>query len=164
VTARGESTASARTTLIFSALRERSVNTDREGFLAGERPDDVHVYLHERRVSNLAALDPHGERVDDGVVLVLDGEKARDIFQQATGIDPMALARTAMGTEGAIAPDCAGGTCPACDSDDPDLVFAFAEEQNEDVGGLYAEGAVVHAYAACNCGERYTEKWVADQR
>ena len=140
------------------------MSTDREAFLAGERPDDVHIYLHERRVSNAEALEPYGERVADGVVLVLGGARARDVFQQTTGIDPMALARTAMGTEGSVAPDCAGGTCPSCGSDDPEFVFAFAEEQNEEAGGLYAEGAVVHAYAACDCGERYTEKWVADQR
>jgi hypothetical protein len=139
------------------------VSTDREAFLAGERPTDVHAFLHEGAVSNVETLESHGERVKDGVVLVLDGDEARGIFQRATGIDPMALAREAMGTEGDIDADCAGGICPACGAD-PNFVFAFAEEQNEEAGGLYAEGAVIHAYAVCECGERYTEKWVASER
>ena len=136
------------------------MDSRREEFLAGESPDDVHIYLHEAAVSNLAPLDPYGERVDDGIVLVLDGERARGVFQQATGIDPMALAREAMATDGEINRECDRGTCPSCDGA-PRLVFAFAEAQNEAVGGIYAAGDVIHAYAACECGERYSKKWVA---
>jgi hypothetical protein len=142
---------------------------DREAFLAGDRPDDVHVYLDETAVSNPDALESHGERVDGGIVLVLPGETARSLFQQAAGIDPMAFAREAMDTEGEVFPDCTGGICPASDGDGSDdhrarFVFAFAEEQNEEAGDLYAEGDVIHAYVACACGERYSEKWVAGQR
>lgn len=151
------------------------MNTDREAFLAGERPDDVHVYVAEEAVSNLDALADYGERVEDGVVLVMDGERARGVFQRATRVDPMTLASQAMGTEGRVDPDCAGGDCPADgergdgngDGDGehaPRFVFAFAEEQNEDVGGIYAEGDVIHAYVACACGEYYSDKWVADTR
>lgn len=43
-------------------------------------------------------------------------------------------------------------------------MFAFAEEQNGEVGGLYAEGEVIHAYVACTCGQRYSDKWVADEQ
>lgn len=136
------------------------MDSKRGAFLDGERPDDVHIYLHEDAVENLEALDPYGERVPDGIVLVLEGEQARSVFQQATGIDPMALAKDAMTTDGEIDPNCADGSCPACESD-PTFVFAFAEEQNEAVGGIYAEGDVIHAYAACGCGERFSKKWVA---
>jgi hypothetical protein len=146
-----------------AAPRVSGVTTDREAFLAGERPEDVHIYLDEARVSNIEALEAHGERADGGIALVLDGTEARGIFEQATGIDPMALAQAASGTEGDVDADCAGGSCPACGSD-PDLVFSFVEEQNAEAGGLYAEGAVVHAYAACGCGERYSQKWVAGER
>jgi hypothetical protein len=31
------------------------------------------------------------------------------------------------------------------------------------VGGLYAEGAVVHAYAHCECGTSYSDRWVVDE-
>lgn len=143
--------------------------SDREAFLAGDRPSDVHIYLSEDAVSDIGALESHGERVEDGIVLVMDGEQARGAFQSATGIDPMGLAQEAMGTEGTVDADCTGGVCP--DSEEtPDedhtakFVFAFAEEQNEEVGGLYAEGAVIHAYVACGCGLRYSDKWVADER
>ncbi len=136
------------------------MTTEREAFLAGESPEDVHIFLHEERVTNLSALEAHGERVDDGLVLVLPGDKARTVFQQATGIDPMGFAQEAMGTDGEISDDCISGACPECGTS-PELIFAFAEAQNEDVGGLYAEGPVIHAYAACECGERYSEKWVA---
>ncbi|WP_436934227.1 DUF5807 family protein [Halovenus marina] len=139
------------------------MTTDREAFLAGDRPDDVHIYLHEDAVSNVDALESHGERVEAGIVLVLDGDQARSIFQRATGIDPMAFAQDAMDTDGDVDDDCTGGTCPACGADDgARFVFAFAEAQNDDVGGLYAEGDVIHAYVSCECGESYSDKWVAE--
>ncbi|WP_340097854.1 DUF5807 family protein [Salinibaculum salinum] len=140
--------------------------SDRAAFLAGDRPEDVFIYLDEAAVSNPEALEAHGERVDGGIVLVLAGEKARSVFQQAAGIDPMAFAKEAMGTEGTIDADCTGGTCPAGDGDDHEarFVFAFAEEQNEEVGDLYAEGDVIHGYVSCACGRAYSDKWVVGQR
>jgi len=142
------------------------MSSDREEFLAGDRPTDVHIFLAEDAVSNIEALESYGERVEDGIVLVMDGEEARSVFQKATDIDPMAFAREAMDTDGEISADCTDGTCPAGDGDDhsPKFVFAFAEEQNEEVGGLYAEGAVIHAYVSCTCGESYSDKWVAEER
>ncbi|WP_225333129.1 DUF5807 family protein [Halomicrobium urmianum] len=137
----------------------------REEFLAGERVDDVAFFLHEDAVGNLSALDDYAEQVEDGVVLVVEGDSGRSAFQSATGIDPMGLAREAMQTDGEISRDLTGGVCPASE-DDPDgdhaakFVFAFAEERNEEVGGVYAEGDVIHAYGVCTCGERYSEKWV----
>lgn len=139
--------------------------SEREAFLSGRRPDDVHIYLHEDVLSNPEALADHGEPVEGGMVLLLDGADARDIFQKATGIDPMALASDARSTDGDVDRDCAGATCPVGDGRNhhPRLIFAFAEQQNEEVGGLYAEGPVVHAYVACACGERYSDRWVADR-
>lgn len=152
--------------------------SDREEFLAGERPEDVLMYFSDEAVSGIEALAERGERVDGGVVLVVDGEKGRSAFQSAVGVDPMQFAKRAMGTEGMVYPDCTGGVCPGVDGpggaddagDEADedhdarFVFAFAEEQNDEVGGLYAEGDVVHAYAVCNCGQRYSQKWVVGER
>lgn len=45
----------------------------------------------------------------------------------------------------------------------PTVVFSFAEPRNEEMGGLYAEGDVVHAYARCACGARYADRWVAGE-
>ncbi len=141
-------------------------DSDRAAFLAGDRPEDVFLYLDEAAISNPEALEAHGERVDGGVVLVLAGDKARNVFQQAAGIDPMAFAKGAMGTEGTIEADCTSGTCPEGDGDDHQarFVFAFAEEQNEEVGDLYAEGDVIHGYVSCSCGTAYSDKWVAGER
>lgn len=141
-------------------------DSDRTAFLAGDRPEDVLIYLDESAVSNPEALDTHGERIDDGIVLVLAGDTARSVFQQAAGIDPMAFAKEAMGTEGTIDPDCTGGTCPNDDGDGHEarFVFAFAEEQNEEVGDLYAEGDVIHGYVSCSCDTAYSDKWVAGER
>lgn len=138
------------------------MTTDREAFLSGERPSDVHIYLHEDSVSEIEALESYGERTDDGIVLVMDGEQARGVFQKSTGIDPMALAQEAMKTDGEVSPECTDGTCPDegdGDGHEPKFIFAFAEEQNEAVGGIYAEGPVIHAYVACECGTRYSDKW-----
>lgn len=134
----------------------------RAAFLAGDRPEDVHVFLHESVVSNLDPLLDHGERVENGVALVVPGEDASSIFESATGIAPMAFARQAMDTDGDVADDCTDGTCPECGADEPRFVFAFLEEQNDEAGGLYAEGPVMHGYAACQCGTYYSEKWVVD--
>jgi RecB family exonuclease len=135
----------------------------REAFLSGDRPDDVAFFLHESAVSGIEALADRGERTDEGVVIVVDGNTGRSAFESATGIDPMALAKSAMGTEGAVDRDLTGGDCPDGDDHDARLVFAFAEEQNEDVEGLYTEGDVIHAYVACECGTRYSEKWLAGE-
>ena len=135
-----------------------------ESFLAGDRPDDVLVYLHEGGIGSVEDLLEIGIRVEDGVVLVLPGTEGKAAFGSATGLDPMEFAGAAMDTDGEIDDDCTGGACPAGDGDDHYVrfVFAFAEEQNEGAGGLYAEGDVMHAYAACDCGTTYSEKWVLD--
>ncbi|CAI48776.1 uncharacterized protein NP_1370A [Natronomonas pharaonis DSM 2160] len=144
---------------------ESTVEERYEAFLRGERPDDILVYLHEEGVGSMESLLDIGVRVDDGVVLVLPGDEGRAAFQQATGLDAMDFAGMAMQTDGAIDDDCTGGTCPDADTDDDHyvkFVFAFVEEQNEGVGGIYADGDVAHGYAACACGTTYSEKWVLD--
>jgi len=135
----------------------------REAFLAGERPNDVALFLADSYVSD-DRLEEYGEAVDGGVVIVVDGERGRGAFQAATGMEAMAFAREAMGREGVVDRDLAGGQCPDAPSDDEhavQFVFAFAEEQNEEAGGLYAEGDVIHAYAQCTCGTAYADRWTA---
>ena len=135
----------------------------REGFLAGERPDDVALFLADSYVSD-DRLEQFGDRVEDGVLIVVDGERGRSAFQAATGTQAMEFAKSAMDLEGEIDDDLSGGSCPeASDGEDHavQFVFAFAEEQNEDVGGIYAEGDVVHAYAKCTCGTAYSDRWNA---
>jgi len=132
----------------------------REQFLAGERPEDVALYLADSFVSGDGGLADHGETVERGTVLVVDGERGRSVFKTATDMDAMGFAKRAMGTDGDIHRDLASGDCPDCDAA-PEFIFAFAEEQNEDVGGLYSEGDVIHAYAYCECGTAYADKWVA---
>ena len=137
-----------------------------ESFLAGDRPDDVLVYLHEDGVGSVKDLLEIGTRVDDGVILVLPGDDGRAAFESATGMDPMGFAGAAMDTDGDVADDCSGGTCPDGDGASADhyarFVFAFAEAQNEAVGDIYAEGDVVHGYAACACGTTYSDRWVVE--
>ncbi len=136
----------------------------RRAFLAGERPDDICIYLREDGIADPEELADLGERTADGVVLVLPGAEGRQAFESATGLDPMSFAGSAMDTEGTVHRDLTGGDCPEGDGDDHGarFIFAFAEEQNPEVGGQYAEGDVVHAYAACDCGTTYSEKWVAE--
>ena len=135
----------------------------REQFLAGERPEDVALFLADSFVEGDGdGLAQHGERVEGGVVLVVGGEQGRSVFKTATGMDAMGFAKQAMGTDGEIARDLSGGDCPDCDGG-VEFVFAFAEEQNEEVGGIYAQGDVIHAYAYCECGTAYGDKWVASK-
>lgn len=137
-------------------------------FLAGDLPDHVAIFLSDAAVDDAEALAAHGERVDGGVVLVVEGDRGRRVFRTATGLDVMALAGEATQNPGTVASDLAGGECPnatnAPQSHAPRFVFSFVEAQNEEVGGLYAEGDVVHAYAACECGQAYADKWVAGER
>lgn len=137
----------------------------REQFLAGERLDDVAFFLSESFVDDLAELEGRGERVEGGVVIVVEGDRGREAFKAATGIDPMNFAGTAMGTEGHVDSDLAGGVCPNAEpgSHDIQFTFAFAEGQNEDAGGIYAEGDVVHAYAYCACGTAFSDRWVVGE-
>lgn len=135
-------------------------------FRRGERPDDVCIYLHEEGVGNVEALSELGLRSDEGVLLVLPGEEGRAAFQRATSLDPMDFAGTAMDTEGRIDGDLTSGVCPNADAEADEhyvkFVFAFAEERHPEMDGLYAEGDVIHAYAACACGTTYSDRWVAD--
>ncbi|WP_226004250.1 DUF5807 family protein [Natrinema salinisoli] len=137
------------------------MSNSREAFLAGERLDDVALFLADSYVSD-DRLEQFGDRVDDGTLIVVDGERGRGAFQAATGTGAMEFAKSAMSTEGEIDGDLTGGHCPDA-SDDEDhtiqFVFAFAEAQNEEVGGIYAEGAVVHAYAQCTCGTAFSDRW-----
>ncbi len=130
-------------------------------FRAAERPDDVALYLADSFVED-PKLEEFGERVDGGVLMVVDGESGRSAFEAATGTGAMEFARTAMATESEIDDDLTGGTCPDCEDGSPEFVFAFAEERNEEVGGIYAEGDVIHAYAQCDCGTAYSDRWVVE--
>ena len=142
------------------------VERARDEFLAGERPDEVALYLADES-TDAATLADHGLKTEEGVLLVLPGEQGREAFAAGTGVDAMEFAGQAMGTEGAIAPGLDGGTCPDDGGEDDHalrFLLAFAEEQNEDVGGQYAEGAVVHAYAQCSCGVAYSDRWTVGER
>ena len=147
-----------------------------DAFLAGDRPDDIAVFLADGVVDDPETLADRGVRVDGGVVIVVDGERGRQVFRSITGADAMAFAREAGATDGEIAPDLSDGACP--ERSEPEhseqdaiagdhavqFVFAFAEERNEEVGGIYAEGDVIHAYARCDCGAGYSQRWVAGER
>ncbi|AKH96763.1 DUF5807 family protein [Halanaeroarchaeum sulfurireducens] len=138
-------------------------------FLAGDRPDDVALYLAADRVSNLDALldQPAVHPAGDGALLVVDGETGRSVFQRFTDEDAMAFTGEAMGRDGHVDATLTDGTCPDADGEgdhEPRFVFSFVEEQNEEVGGLYERGDVVHAYAQCSCGTAYSDTWVVDER
>jgi len=142
--------------------------SNRAEFLAGERLEDVLFFLYEDIVSNPDALAEYAEQIDDGLVLVLPGEDGRSAFESATGIDPMGLAQEAMKTDGVVHDDLTDANCPVAGEEPEEnhtakMIFAFAEAQNEAVGGLYSEGDVIHAYAVCACGERYSDKWMVEE-
>ena len=135
-------------------------------FLAGDRPDDVAIFLADTAVDSPETLASVGEPVDGGVLIVVEGDRGRDAFRAATGVDAMAFAKEAMATDGTVAPDLSNGSCPESRDDsahDLRFVFAFAEERNEEVGGIYAEGDVIHAYAQCGCGTAYSDTWVVGE-
>jgi hypothetical protein len=132
--------------------------SDLDAFLAGDRLDDVALFLSDDYLDDAGNLADHGERVDGGIVLVLDGERGRDLFAQATGVGAMQFAKAAMDTDGHVDRDLAGGDAP--DGSAVVFVLAFAEAQNEEVGGLYAEGDVVHAYAQTAEGNPFSDRWV----
>jgi hypothetical protein len=144
--------------------------SDYDAYLAGDRTDDVALYLSESYVSDVDKLADRddAERVDDGVVLVVEGERGRSVFKKITGMGAMDFGSAAMDNPGHVDSDLAGGDCPhASDGPQehsPQFAFSFAEPQNEEVGGLYAEGDVIHAYVYCSCGESYSDKWLAGER
>ena len=161
------------------------MDTARTEFLAGDRPEDVLLFIAESAVSDLGTLAQHSEQVQRGAVLVLEAERGRSAFEGATGVDAMTLASSAMGAEGDLDLDAFEGECPEATADrdsdgegsvdktgdaeattethEPRFVFGFAEERNEEAGGIYAEGDVIHAYAVCECGTAYSDRWVAGE-
>jgi hypothetical protein len=136
-----------------------------DAFLAGDRLDYVVIFLTDEHLNDGDAgnaLADYGTTVEGGVVLVAPGEEGRRLFSAGTGMDAMAFAREAMGTEGRIDRDLTGGICPDCGAGVA-FVFAFAEAKNEAVGGVYAEGDVIHAYAACPDGTAFSDRWLVDE-
>ena len=160
-----------------------------EEFLDGERLDDVVLFISDAHLDDDSRLRNVGVAVDGGVRLVLDGEAGRAAFEAGIGVGAMEFAGTAMGTVGRIDRSLDGGLCPfandvektdaadeltgadgsigtdeltGADESDHDVrfVFAFSEGRNEDVGGIYAEGDVIHAYAQCSCGTAYSDQWI----
>lgn len=114
------------------------------------------------------ALSARGLETDRGVLLVLPGEQGRQAFSAGTGLDAMDFAGQAMSREGRVATTLDRGDCPdAGETDEPHVVeflLAFAEAENPSVGGQYAEGDVVHAYARCVCGAAYSDRWTVGDR
>ena len=137
-------------------------DSDLDAFLAGDRLDHVVLYLIDDALDDGGTVADYGTPVDGGVVLVVPGEKGRRLFSAGTGMDAMEFAKRAMGTEGDIDRDLTGGTCPDC-GEGATYVLAFAEARNEEVGGIYAEGDVIHAYAACPDGTAFSDRWVVDE-
>jgi hypothetical protein len=140
----------------------------RSAFLDGERHDDVALFLTESYLDSQGKLPKMGETVDSGYVLVVPGDDGRRAFAAGTGMEAMEFARGAMETRGHVSRDLDGGECPRRETDDEashevEFVFAFSEAQNEEVGGLYARGDVIHAYAHCACGASYSDKWVVGE-
>ncbi|WP_144906256.1 DUF5807 family protein [Halobellus captivus] len=137
-------------------------------FLAGDRHDDVALFLTEEYLDSQGKLPKMGETVDAGYVLVVPGDDGRRAFSAGTGMDAMEFARGAMAARGHVSRTLDGGECPEAVADDDDahdveFIFAFSEAQNEEVGGLYARGEVIHAYAHCTCGASYSDKWVVGE-
>lgn len=144
----------------------------RSEFLAGERPDDVAIYLADDVVDDPEKLLPYGERTDDGVLLILDGQKGRSVFQKATGVGPMAFAKQSGDRSGLVYDDLTGGTCPElaeAKNPNPDdhrarFLLSFVQPQTEGVADRYEEGDVVHAYVQCACGTAYSNWWIAGEK
>lgn len=139
-------------------------------FLAGDRHDDVALFLTHEYLDSDGKLSRLGEEVEDGYVLVVNGDDGRSAFSAGTGMDAMEFSRTAMEEKGHVDRDLGGGECPEDDDAEnedeahrTEFIFAFSEAENEEVGGLYARGEVIHAYAHCACGANYSDKWVVGE-
>lgn len=150
------------------------MTTDLTAFLAGDRPEDVALYLADTFVDEPDRLATQGVRVSNGVVLVVEGNRGRNVFRSITGGDVMTFARKAGDQKGMVAADLSGGTCPETGDDanssadatehEVSFVFSFVEPQKENASDIYGDGDVIHAYARCTCGTAYSQKWVIGQR
>ena len=127
-------------------------------FLAGERPEDVALFLTDEYLDAEGKIANYGETVDGDVVLVEPGEKGRRLFTAGTGLQVFEFAQQASTNEGRVDRELTGGE--SADGSPVRFVFAFAEEQNTEVGGVYAEGDVIHAYASAEDGTAFSDRWV----
>jgi hypothetical protein len=136
-------------------------------FLSGDRLDDVALFVSHDYLDDQGKIANLGDPVDDGVVLVVEGDKGRQAFSAGTGLDAMQFAKGAMQNDGRVDADLGGGVCPDAGDDEGhevEFVLAFSEAQNEEVGGVYADGDVIHAYAHCTCGTSFSDRWVVGER
>lgn len=128
-------------------------------FTAGDRPADIAVYVADSVVDRPDRLGAVGTRVADGTVIVLPGDKGKAVFERTIGESAMDFAGRAMQHSGVITRTLDGGQCPDCSADAVELLLAFVEEAHPEVGGRYADGPVLHAYARCRCGTHYSDSW-----
>jgi hypothetical protein len=140
-----------------------------DAFLRGDRHDDVALYLSDSVLDTGSSLYEIGDSRGEGVLVVVPGEKGRSAFQAGTGMEAMEFAGTAMDRTGDIAATLDAGSCPDAGTETVnghavEFIFAFTEPENPEVGGLYADGDVLHAYAHCSCGASYSHKWVIGDR
>lgn len=150
-----------RTSPSCSGSRSEDVSDRRAAFLRGDRPDDVAIFVADD-YTDTTALAERGERVDGGVLLVLPGPDGRAVFERLTDLEPMQFAREAGRTEGQIHEDLSGGTCPESAEHTVQFILAFVQSETPSAGGKYAEGDVLHGYAACECGTAFSETRVLD--
>ncbi|MFC6725952.1 DUF5807 family protein [Halobium palmae] len=76
-------------------------------FLAGERLEEVALFLTHDYLDDEGKIANYGEDVEDGVVLVVPGDDGRGMFAAGTGMDAMEFAQSAMGDAGEIHADLA---------------------------------------------------------
>ena len=132
-------------------------------FLAVNRHDDIVLFLSEHVVDEHSAIRDQALSVETGCVLTISGTRAQQIVESAIGMGPMAFAKKAMGTRVHVDRELKDAACPSGHTDhETEFILAFSEAENQAVGGLYAQGPVIHAYTQCSCGALAADKWVAD--
>ncbi|MFB6254969.1 MAG: DUF5807 family protein [Halobacteriaceae archaeon] len=135
-------------------------------FLAGNRPNDIALYFANSFLDNPENLSDYGVSVANGVILIVDGSTGRSIFNEVTGMQPMQFAQRAMQTSGSIESSLTSAECPNSTASNNHFIkflFAFVEEEKNNIDGIYDQGDVMHVYAFCSCDTAFSDRWVINK-
>lgn len=135
-------------------------------FIAGEKPKHILLYhgIGAGKLPDQAAKLAHD--IEDGHVMVLPAAMAQEIADKVLIPDLSTFSERSRERGGAIESFLTAGTCPeAMDNGKGhtlEQIFAFVQPKDELLGGIYAKGDVMHAYALCSCQTYYSDRWVVD--
>ncbi|WP_254280489.1 DUF5807 family protein [Haloarcula marina] len=136
-----------------------------EQFIAGNRPGHIMLFQHENATSLPDDASKVAKNAAEGKMIIQPAVMARDLIDKVLVPNISQFTELSQKRQGNIEPYLTSGDCPEANSNhDEDHIieqlFAFVQPKHNSLGGIYADGDVMHAYARCSCQVHYSDRWV----